>query len=604
MAAGHTVTLALRFPGLADLPPNLGVTSEELGVTHYYSAGELADPTLGIERIMLLRIPEVLEILAFIVFSDNAFPQDDRVEPIYNARAAVQKLIADGTLPSVTKIIDIPSVRWKGDSDPDVGGDNLFWTRKGKFPPVLWWDAFRYMIGRPPSGATEWTGITKILTLPRNRILWRQATEVHGLRLEYSDAHVILRANNGDKVFSHTDPPSEWVRDLRRHSECLVVTGRSTRPREPVSQWLRKGAQEERVVGGLVRAVPYAVPPDVGDIEGCTFIPSKNYRPSLRRQIYLDSNVLIDGENWFYQDNLPLKSSVRLKNTLLSIAGDDIIPGVAIEETCRSRLAESPDTERVHRAGHAWRVISYWPPEQIEAEFAEHQPAATRYPLGAYESPRDWSGGTRSDLSLFTLMQAPGYAILLKLRILLASKFSGPQDRLARFRKLVRWIDTDLMVGSPLEFKVALNAFFGCSGEHDYVQRLLKIGTSDAVHATWTAMWDLTFLRFLDYGASIDELNFNPCLITRDRALLPLRQTCEPVTRPDSVSGPIAPYMLKLDISPRWKSIEPQIMEILEEHASNQRDRVTSRRQSVGDHDPTIRGRRLALQLESELEGL
>ncbi|EFC79250.1 hypothetical protein FrEUN1fDRAFT_7632 [Parafrankia sp. EUN1f] len=591
MATGFIVTLALQFPE--------GQGGDDFGVKI------LEVPSVDVERIVLLKDPNHFEVLASIAFSAELIPRLDETRPLFRARETIKHLASVGTLPAATIVTDIISCDWRSSDLPYLSGDEAaeLWPQGGKRPPVLWWDLCRYMTGKSADRVADPWRISDFYEIPKNRILWRRPTKLDSFRVEYSEAHIILRASNGDKLFSRSALPFGWFEELTSRGECLAVTSFDSYPSDPKSVWLRKSAQREQARGGKVLAIRRQAPPDADHIEGCTFIKPRTYDDSIRRQVYLDSNILIDLENWFYGARSSPKDKSRLKNILLALAGDDLIPGLAIEETSRTRLAEQQNLQRKTRSIHAVQTVMYWLPEQIEAEFDQAAPAVTRFPLRDHQISLSVDGSARDDGSIFPYFQAPTYAILLRLHQLLKPRFSGPHDRISRFRKLVGWIDHELFVGKPLALKVAINAFFGCEDGSDYVQRLLKPDSRDPVHAAWTAMWDLTFLQTLDYGNSFDPSAFNPCLVTRDQAIIPLHRSCAPAGSMRTEGKPSSAYMAKLDIGRRWKVYESEIVEILEGHENNQRNRIVERLAGGGDLEEKIgRTRLIALALEEEIE--
>ncbi|OHV61340.1 hypothetical protein [Pseudofrankia sp. BMG5.36] len=593
----RNVTAVLQFPGSDSIPPTRmdvpelgsGDNSAAYLLGEYRRTVAFHSPDIGLIGISFFRVTDRCEIWAVFLFEHSDEPSSTL---IYHVQSTVRKLTESGDLPPATRLVDLSL----GDTAPRIPRSDLavFAPRKGKFPAALWCDSFLYYFGRHARTDSEWKSYVQQIGLPFNRIVWRKATKVSDSTLEYSHTHVTWRASNGDKLLSLTNPPARMVQGLRRHGNCLIVSSRSQRPvSREIEAWLRTMARDDQVAGGSVRAIESSAPPDVRTLDGCSFIASTGFDDTLRRRILVDSNILVDLDRWFYRNQLPEGDRMRLQKILLAIAGDDIIPGLAIYETCSQRLGGPRDLEGALRLGHASRVVASWAPDQILEEFTNPTPAEARHPLQRPEQDSDDPLDESSTSSFYELMQAPVYAALIKIQLLLLRGFSGPDDRVSRFQKFIDWMDSELDIVEPLTTKIALNAFFGSSDDPNYVQRLLKPGKGDIVHATWGAMWDLSFLRFLAIGGTGDPtLNNNLALVTCDRALIPLHQTCGQLSQVDPG------YIIKIDISPRWDPIRGRVEGIL---SSLQERRYRRNQSSLDIGERLVRAATIAFRLEQEL---
>jgi hypothetical protein len=208
--------------------------------------------------------------------------------------------------------------------------------------------------------------------------------------------------------------------------------------------------------------------------------------------VLLDTNVLIDMERFFYS-SIPTDLRRDLHMLLLALSDKEVLPGLALQESSRSRLTASVDYTKVARSQYAFRIMSRWSPEELVRMFARDRPPAELYPSPPALKPSEFH--TEGGL-LFDLMQIGGLVALLKVQTLTphSRSFAGPDERIAALRKFANWTTDFLKFVMPHEFQIAHDWFVGPPDRRAYVQRLLRFGRKDAIKATWTAVWDLLFL--------------------------------------------------------------------------------------------------------------
>jgi hypothetical protein len=330
---------------------------------------------------------------------------------------------------------------------------------------------------------------------------------------------------------------------------------------------------------------------------------------SLASSVLLDTNVLVDIERFFYS-RIPTELRRDLQMLLLAILEKDVLPGPALLESCRSRPGASVDYAKLGRSEYAFQIVSHWSHEELAAMFARDRPPAELYPSPPLEVDEFEAGGGL----LFHLMQTGGLATLLKVQTLTphGRGFAGPEERIAALRSFVGWTIDSLKFAMPHEFQIAHDWFVGPPDRRTYVQRLLKFGHKDALRATWGAVWDLSFLRFVDSGSSMDSALDNLVLVTRDRGLRALRQYCFSTGSELMDANPDAPtlygsmYASLIDVDPRLASREEEIWNIWTQVPTAQMLRLHEYRgnSSIGEMEKKVEHwRREALLFEDELRG-
>jgi hypothetical protein len=151
----------------------------------------------------------------------------------------------------------------------------------------------------------------------------------------------------------------------------------------------------------------------------------------------LDSNVLIDMERFFYS-SIPAESRRDLHMLLLALSEKDVLPGLALAESCRSRLMGPLDYAKAARAQHAFRIMSRWSADELVRIFGTDRAPAELYPSPPSLDRNEFTSDGGMILDLF---QIGGLAALLKIQTLTphGPSFAGPDERLAALKKFGRW---------------------------------------------------------------------------------------------------------------------------------------------------------------------
>ena len=235
--------------------------------------------------------------------------------------------------------------------------------------------------------------------------------------------------------------------------------------------------------------------------------------------------------------------------------------------SCRSRLMGPLDYTKAARSQHAFQVMTRWSAEELVRMFERNRPPAELYPS---PSPLDPSKFTSNGGMILDLFQIGGLTALLKIQALTpyGRGFAGPDERLAALRKFGSWAIDFLEFVLPHEFQIAHDWFVGPPNRRTYVQRLLRFGRKDAINATWAAVWDLTFLKFVDSVPLIDPSFGNQVVVTKDLGLSQLRRYCyssgvELVDGDPDAPRTIGPtFATSIAVDPRWAHREDDITEV------------------------------------------
>jgi hypothetical protein len=323
--------------------------------------------------------------------------------------------------------------------------------------------------------------------------------------------------------------------------------------------------------------------------------------------VMLDTNVLIDMERFFYS-SIPAESRRDLHMLLLALLEKDVLPGLALAESCRTRLMGPLDYAKAARSQHAFRIMSRWSAEELVRMFERNRPPAELYPSPPPLDPNEFTSNGGMILDLF---QIGGLTALLKIQTLTPSGrgFAGPDERLAALRKFARWVIDSLEFVMPHEFQLAHDWFVGPPNRRTYVQRLLRFGRKDAINATWAAVWDLTFLKFVDSVPLMDPSFGNQIVVTKDLGLSELRRYCYSSGMELIDGDPEAPrvfgptYATSIAVDPRWAYREDEITEIWAEVARGQMLRIAEAGENaiIGMEEKINRWRREAQHYEDEL---
>jgi hypothetical protein len=324
--------------------------------------------------------------------------------------------------------------------------------------------------------------------------------------------------------------------------------------------------------------------------------------------VLLDTNVLIDMERFFYS-SIPTELRRDLHMLLLALSDKEVLPGLALLESSRGRLTAPVDYTKIARSQYAFRIMSRWSPEELVKMFARDRPPADLYPSPPALKPSELHTGGGL---MFDLMQIGGLVALLKVQTLTPHNrsFAGPDERLAALRKFANWATNFLKFVMPHEFQIAHDWFVGPPDRRTYVQRLLRFGHKDAIRATWAAVWDLLFLKYVDSVSLMDPSFGSPIMVTKDRGLSTLRQYCfssgveledwhpdEPVRY-----GPM--YVSSISVDPRWANRQSEIVETWMQlsHAQLLRHEQGSETLIDEERERVKRWRQEALRFENELQ--
>jgi hypothetical protein len=324
--------------------------------------------------------------------------------------------------------------------------------------------------------------------------------------------------------------------------------------------------------------------------------------------VLLDTNVLIDMERFFYS-SIPTELRRDLHMLLLALSDKEVLPGLALLESSRSRLTAPVDYTKVARSQYAFRIMSRWSPEELVKMFARDKPPAELYPSPPALKPGEFhtDGGL-----MFDLMQIGGLVALLKVQTLTphSRSFAGPDERIAALRKFAHWATDFLKFVMPHEFQIAHDWFVGPPDRRAYVQRLLRFGHKDTIKATWTAVWDLLFLKWVDSVSLMDPSFGNPIVVTKDKGLRTLRQYCFSSGAEWQAGHPDAPvrygpmYVSSRPVDPRWANRQREIVEIWMQlsHAQMLRREYSTETLIDEERERIKRWRQEALRFEDELQ--
>jgi hypothetical protein len=80
--------------------------------------------------------------------------------------------------------------------------------------------------------------------------------------------------------------------------------------------------------------------------------------------VLLDTNVLIDMERFFYT-SIPIELRRDLHMLLIALSDKEVLPGLALAESARSRLTARVDYTKIARSQYAFGIMSCWTPEEL-----------------------------------------------------------------------------------------------------------------------------------------------------------------------------------------------------------------------------------------------
>lgn len=234
--------------------------------------------------------------------------------------------------------------------------------------------------------------------------------------------------------------------------------------------------------------------------------------------LILDTNVVIAMEKFYYRPHkmLPLHRQA-MADFLINIIGADPVPGFGIQEACWDYSKSRVNSKQMEKLERAINDIYTWDKDIIlrhsRSSGIKYDEVITRSAINKTESHSQ-------DFDSNPLLLG-SYATLLKIYLLNRKKSTVPGMKL--FKELVEFMDKTLGLIHSLELQLAVDYFLASSSKSEYVQKLLKFSSKDALHAIWGASWDIFFLRalqnsFYDKGHGL----VNPKLVTADKALAQL----------------------------------------------------------------------------------
>jgi hypothetical protein len=216
--------------------------------------------------------------------------------------------------------------------------------------------------------------------------------------------------------------------------------------------------------------------------------------------LILDSHVLIDIEAYEKFKHVPNESFKHfLRDWKTGLKDCNLCLSPAIVEACydrKKRTMRPGRFERMERAIHSFTG---------RASDAESTP----------ESAANW----------VLKMLLPGYAALLKLRLLVHDvKTVKP---LVLWEEYLRWMSEDLGWLLPYEMQIAQDYLVKGPGSttRDYVQGLFKLKKKNPLQTTWSAAWDVFYLRLfeeINAGGSVFGSAQKTLLATFDGDLIKL----------------------------------------------------------------------------------
>ena len=214
--------------------------------------------------------------------------------------------------------------------------------------------------------------------------------------------------------------------------------------------------------------------------------------------VFLDTNVAIDFKHFYFGESTQHKGDIELLLNRFPSTGTftdiDLNHGWALHEAGWSRDGERRDTRK-----HRWavEVMTSWPKELINREFAENAPPITRDELWERGQHLDLGGSDVHPLGYL----CGGYAVLLHtLELARTRNRWRPKGVTWALRELRDWMLGTLGVQVPYEFAAAVDMLCGEGKAQSIMNRLFKYGDGseppdELADKAWNAAWDFLFVR-------------------------------------------------------------------------------------------------------------